>query len=61
MILVKNRLFLDKMGLEITLDDHWGRKQAHLDWKIWILQSRHTEIFSKGVTQDFVWKLEISS
>ena len=29
--------------------------------KIWILQSRHTEIFSKGVTQDFVQKFEISS
>ena len=26
-------LFFDKMGLEIMVDDHWDRKQAHLDYK----------------------------
>ena len=49
------------MGLEIMVDDHWGTKQAHLDYKIWILESCYIEIFSKGVTQDFVQKFEISS
>ena len=53
MILVKtwNFLFvfvLDKMGLEIMFDDHVVKQQAHLDKKIVILHSCHTETCFEG-------------
>ena len=53
-------LFIDRIGLEIIFDDQWGRKQALLDYKNLYLQSRDTEIFSKGLTPDFGQKLKIS-
>ena len=65
MILVKtwNFLFvfvLDKMGLEVMFDDNVVKQQAHLDKKIVILHSCHTETFLKEITLDFGQKLEIS-
>ena len=50
------------MGLEIMFVDHPIRKQAFLDKKkISILHRGHTGIVSKGLTHDFVQKLEFSS
>ena len=46
------------MGLEIVFLDHPIRKQAFLDKKISILHTGHTGIVSKGLTHDFVQKLE---
>ena len=48
------RLLFDKMGLEIMFFDLPVRKQAFLDEKISILHSGQ----SKGLTHDFVQKLE---
>ena len=41
--------FLDKMGLEVMFDDHVVKEQAHLDKKIVIFNSCHTETFFEGV------------
>ena len=44
-------LFLDMLGIEIMSDDHLVKKQALLDdKKKSILNSRHIEIFLKGVS-----------
>ena len=39
------------MGLEIIIDDHWGRKQAHLDYKNVNIKKLLYWDFFKGVTQ----------
>ena len=54
-------LFLGKMGIKITFDDHLVKEQAHLDKKILILHCCHTEIFLKELSHDFGQKLEVSS
>ena len=54
-------LFLGKMGIEITFDDHLVKEQAHLDKKILILHCCHTEIFLKELSHDFGQKSELSS
>ena len=41
-------------------DDHLVKKQALLDEKKSVLNSRHIEIFSKELTHDFGQNLEIS-
>ena len=47
------------MGLEIMFADHPVRKKAFLhEKKISILHSGHIGIVSKGLTHDFVQKLE---
>ena len=44
-------LFFDMLGIEIMSDDHLVKKQALLDdKKKSILNSRHIEIFLKGVS-----------
>ena len=47
------------MGIEIMFNDHVVKQQVHLDKKIVILHSCHTETFLKEVTLDFGQKLEI--
>ena len=63
MILVKIEIFLfacfwTKMGLQIMFADHPLRKKAFLEETISILHSGHIGIVSKGLTHDFVQKLE---
>ena len=50
----------NKMGLEVMFDDGVVKEQAHLDKKIVILHSCHTETSLKELTIDFGQKLEIS-
>ena len=49
-----------QMGLEILFDDHWGRKQALLDYKILDITKLPCWDFYMGLTQDFGQKLQIS-
>ena len=61
MILVKTWnflfVFLDKKGLEVMFDDHVVKEQAHLDKKIVISHSCHTETFFEGVNPWFWTKI----
>ena len=52
---------LGQIGLEILFDDHWGRKQALLDYKILDITKLPCWDFYMGLTQDFGQKLQISS
>ena len=50
-----------QMGLEILFDDHWGRKQALLDYKNLDITKLPYWDFTQELTKDFGPKLQISS
>ena len=54
-------LFLDKMGIEIMVDDRLDKEQAHLDKKFDSTDRCRIEIFLKDLTHDFGQKLDMSS
>ena len=50
-------LFLDKMGIEIMVDDRLDKEQAHLDKKYWFYRSLLYWDFFEGVNPWFWTKI----